>query len=201
MFFVIGLGNPESRYTGTRHNLGFAVADAIAGKLHISYKPGQGEYLIATGSARDSSLAIVKPLTYMNESGLAVQELQDHFGTAPDKMLVVCDDFQLPLGQLRLRLRGSDGGHNGLYSIIYHLQSDEFARLRCGIASVTMPKEKHLLADFVLDRFTTEEQPTVKTMIENAADACISAVTEGITKTMNEFNKKISKEEGSTNNQ
>jgi peptidyl-tRNA hydrolase, PTH1 family len=201
MFFVIGLGNPESRYSETRHNIGFDVADAIAGKLHVSFKPGHGEYLIASGSVADTSVAIVKPLTYMNESGLAVQELQEHFGATPDKMLVVCDDFQLPLGQLRLRLRGSDGGHNGLYSIIYHLQSDEFARLRCGIGSDSMPREKHLLADFVLERFTRDERLIVGTMIGKAVDACLLAVTDGMSKSMNEFNKKNSTEEDSTNNQ
>lgn len=201
MFFVIGLGNPERRYSETRHNIGFEIADAIADKLRVSFKPGQGEYLIASGNVAETSVAIVKPLTYMNESGLAVQELQDHFGATPDKMLVVCDDFQLPLGQLRLRLRGSDGGHNGLYSIIYHLQSDEFARLRCGIGSEAMPKEKHLLADFVLDRFTKEERLIVGAMVGKAVDACLLAVTDGMSKSMNEFNKKISTEEDSTNNQ
>jgi PTH1 family peptidyl-tRNA hydrolase len=201
MFFVIGLGNPESRYSGTRHNVGFDVADDLARHLRCSFKEGRGEYLIANARVGEIPLGIVKPLTYMNQSGLAVMEIQEEFGATAEQFLVVCDDFQLPLGQLRLRIRGSDGGHNGLYSIIYHLQSDEFPRLRCGIASPAMPKEKDLLADFVLEQFSKEERPVVDTMIGKAKDACILAVTEGMTKSMNEFNKKQQSEEELSNNQ
>jgi PTH1 family peptidyl-tRNA hydrolase len=201
MFFVVGLGNPESMYSGTRHNIGFDVADDLARHLRCAFKEGRGEYLMADARVGDTSLAIVKPLTYMNQSGLAVMEVQEEFGAATGEFLVVCDDFQLPLGQLRLRLRGSDGGHNGLYSIIYHLQSDEFPRLRCGIASPAMPKEKNLLADFVLEQFSRSERPVVDTMITKARDTCLLAVTEGMARSMNEFNKKQQSEEDLTNNQ
>ena len=139
MFFVVGLGNPEKRYTGTRHNIGFEVVDRLAQELCMQFNPGRREFLISQGSFRDQPLVLVKPLTFMNESGLAVMEIRDQFDARNEDLLVVCDDFQLPLGQLRVRLRGSDGGHNGLYSIIYHLQSEEFPRLRCGIASSAMP--------------------------------------------------------------
>ncbi len=201
MFFVIGLGNPESRYSGTRHNIGFEVADDLARHLRCSFKEGRGEYLIAKAQVSDAPLVIIKPLTYMNQSGLAIMEIQEEFGAAAEQFLVVCDDFQLPLGQLRLRLRGSDGGHNGLYSVIYHLQSDEFPRLRCGIASVEMPKEKSQLAEFVLEQFSKAERPVVDTMIGKAREACLLALTEGMEKSMNEFNKKQSSEEDLTHNQ
>jgi len=201
MFFVIGLGNPESRYSGTRHNIGFDVADDLARHLRCSFKEGRGEYLIANARVGETPLGIVRPLTYMNQSGLAVLEIQEEFGATADQFLVVCDDFQLPLGQLRLRLGGSDGGHNGLYSIIYHLQSEEFPRLRCGIASPAMPKEKNLLADFVLEQFSKEERPVVDKMIGNAKEACLLALTEGMSKAMNEFNKKQQSEEELPNNQ
>ena len=201
MFFVIGLGNPESRYSGTRHNIGFEVADQVARHLRCPFKEGRGEYLITHAHVGEAPLAIVKPLTYMNQSGLALMEIKEEFGATADQFLVVCDDFQLPLGQLRLRLGGSDGGHNGLYSIIYHLQSDEFPRLRCGIASPAMPKEKNLLADFVLEQFSKAERPVVDTMIVKAKDACLLAVTEGMAKSMNEFNKKQQSEEDLLNNQ
>ncbi|MCX6133570.1 MAG: aminoacyl-tRNA hydrolase [Ignavibacteriales bacterium] len=200
MFFVIGLGNPEGRYSGTRHNIGFEVADRIARRLRCSFKEGRGEYLIARGEAGETPLAIVKPQTYMNQSGLAVMEIQEEFGVTPEQFLVVCDDFQIPLGQLRLRLRGSDGGHNGLSSIIYHLQSEEFPRLRCGIASSSMPKEKDLLAEFVLEQFTAVERPVIDTMVDDAAQACLLAVTEGMARSMNEFNKKQSSEQDPTHN-
>ena len=190
MFFVIGLGNPERRYSGTRHNIGFDVADTLAQKLRCSFREGQGEYLLAQGSVDEVSLSIVKPMTYMNESGLAVQEIQEEFGVTPDQIFVVCDDFQLTLGQLRLRLRGSDGGHNGLYSIIYQLQTEEFPRLRCGISSSSMPQDKNRLADFVLEKFTAAERPVVDTMIGQAVQACLLAVTEGMAQSMNKFNTK-----------
>ena len=197
MVSVIGLGNPGRRYSGTRHNIGFDVADTIAQRLRCSFKEGRGEYLLAQGSVGDVPLLIVKPQTYMNESGLAVKEVQEEFGVAAGELIVVCDDFQLPLGQLRLRLRGSDGGHNGLYSIIYQLQTDEFPRLRCGIASSSMPQDKNLLADFVLEKFTIVERPGVDEMIGQAAQACLVALTEGMGQAMNKFNTRQSSESDS----
>jgi PTH1 family peptidyl-tRNA hydrolase len=199
MFFVIGLGNPESRYSETRHNIGFKVVEHLSRELRFSFKAGRGEYLIAQGVVNDRSLALVKPLTYMNESGLAVMEIREEFGATGDQLLVVCDDFQIPLGQLRLRLQGSDGGHNGLYSIIYHLQSDEFPRLRCGIASSSMPMDKSLMADFVLEKFSAEEDPALQQMIKRAGDACLLAHSEGMTAAMNEYNRRDASEEDSTN--
>jgi len=199
MFFVIGLGNPERRYIGTRHNIGFEVVDRLAQELCIQFKPGRGEFLIAQGSFRDQPLVLMKPLTFMNESGLAVMEIRDQFAARNEDLLIVCDDFQLPLGQLRVRLRGSDGGHNGLYSIIYHLQSEEFPRLRCGIASPSMPADKNQMADFVLARFTAEELPLVNEMVPQAKDACLCALADGITKAMNVFNKKTTLENDTLN--
>ena len=198
MFFVIGLGNPEKRYIGTRHNIGFDVVDCLAQELRMQFKPGRGEFLIAQGSFRDQQVSLVKPLTFMNESGVAVMEIRDQFEATNDELLVVCDDFQLPIGKLRLRLSGSDGGHNGLYSIIYHLQSDEFPRLRCGIASPAMPTDKNLLADFVLAPFTADELPVVHEMTTQAKDACLLALTDGVTKAMNVFNKKLASENDSS---
>jgi peptidyl-tRNA hydrolase, PTH1 family len=197
MFFVIGLGNPEKRYVGTRHNIGFAVVDRLATELQLRFKSGRGEFLIAEGTFRDHPLSLVKPLTYMNDSGLAALDIRDQFEVQNEDLLVVCDDFQLPLGQLRLRLRGSDGGHNGLYSIIYHLQTDEFPRLRCGIASSTMPADKNRMADYVLEKFAPGEQSAVDEMTQQAKEACLCALTDGLTKAMNIFNKKSASENDS----
>ncbi len=199
MFFVIGLGNPERRYSGTRHNIGFEVADAIAQELRTVFEAGRGDYHIASTRFREEELFLVKPMTYMNQSGVAVREVQEEFGASPDRLLVVCDDFQLPLGQLRLRLRGSDGGHNGLYSIIYQLQSEDFPRLRCGIGTAAMPADKKLMADFVLERFAKEEQPIVDEMIVRSKEACLLSLTDGLETAMNRFNKKIQSEEESSN--
>lgn len=190
MVAIIGLGNPGSMYDGTRHNVGFDVAEKLARELTIAFKPGKGEYLYAKCSFKNQEIVIAKPLTYMNESGVAVADIQERFDVPLEQLLVVCDDFQLPLGQLRLRAGGSDGGHNGLYSIIYQLQSDGFPRLRCGIGSVSLPKDKSLKADFVLDQFAPDEAKAVREMIERSKDACLSFVTNGLAQTMNIFNKK-----------
>jgi PTH1 family peptidyl-tRNA hydrolase len=191
MHCIVGLGNPGSQYEGTRHNLGFDVADEIANALHLRFKAGKGEYLLATGTVDDRPLILIKPLTYMNESGSAVLDVQEEYKIPIERLLIVCDDFQLPLGQLRLRPRGSDGGHNGLYSIIYHLQSDQFPRLRCGIASASTPKDKSLMATYVLEPFTREELPAVEAMKRRAKEACLTFVQRGLTPAMNLFNSKL----------
>ena len=188
MLFFIGLGNPGSQYDGTRHNVGFDIADALAETLKIRFKPGTGDYLEAFGAYQGSEIGLVKPLTYMNNSGSAVVEIQERYTVSTDRLFVLCDDFWLPLGSLRLRTNGSDGGHNGLYSIIYHLQSDSFPRLRCGIASESIPANKSSMADFVLDQFTRSEQPAVKEMVQQAKNACLCAATEGLATAMNRYN-------------
>ncbi|HCA81203.1 MAG TPA: aminoacyl-tRNA hydrolase [Bacteroidetes bacterium] len=197
MFCIMGLGNPEKRYEGTRHNLGFDVVECLAERLRIPFKDGKGEYLIALGDSAGTPVALIKPMTYMNESGVAAADVCEQLTVPLEQLLVVCDDFQLPLGHLRLRLRGSDGGHNGLYSVIYHLQSDGFPRLRCGIASPSMPKEKDRMAEFVLERFETAELLIVRQMVENAAEASLVAIRRGLTTAMNEFNKRVTPEEDS----
>lgn len=187
---LIGLGNPGSQYDGTRHNIGFDIVEEVARTARLRFVPGKGDYLYAQGSLEQIPFLLVKPLTYMNESGSAVTEVLEHFRLSPDDLLVVCDDFQLPLGQLRLRLKGSDGGHNGLYSIIYHLQSDLFPRLRCGIASSFTPTDKARMARYVLEPFAREESANVKKMIRRGSDACCTVLTEGLTQAMNQFNSK-----------
>jgi PTH1 family peptidyl-tRNA hydrolase len=188
MVLVVGLGNPGRSYEGTRHNLGYEVVDLLARAAGTEFKPGRGEYWDAPCSLKSIDVVLLKPTTFMNDSGVAVQDALERYGIAVDQLLVVCDDFQLPLGTLRLRPRGSDGGHNGLASIIYHLQSDEFPRLRCGIGSPAMPADKELMADFVLTRFTPEELPAARTTAERARDACTVCITEGFGTAMNQFN-------------
>jgi PTH1 family peptidyl-tRNA hydrolase len=130
----------------------------------------------------------------MNESGLAIAEFLEYQQIALDHILIVCDDFQLPLGTLRLRKSGSDSGHHGLASVIYHLQSDQFARLRCGIASESMPDKKWKMKEFVLETFPGTEMKTVEYMVERARDACASFILHGIDQAMNTFNTKPSEE-------
>lgn len=187
MFALIGLGNPGAEYDGTRHNLGFRVIDAISALFKARLTSG-GEYLKGIVTVDGNRSLLVKPLTYMNNSGSAVVDVMKYYRIQPEKMLVICDDFQLPLGTLRLRAKGSDGGHNGLRSIIYHLQSEEFPRLRCGIASDAMPKRKSEMARFVLSEFEESEKSVVENMVIRARDAAITFVAEGLPAAMNKFN-------------
>ena len=185
---MVGLGNPGSQYESSRHNVGFEVADAIVESCRSEYRAGTGDYVMAAARFGGMTLGVLKPLTFMNNSGDAVRHAQERFEIPADRCLVVCDDFQLPLGQLRLRASGTDGGHNGLYSIIYQLQTEDFPRLRCGIGSPHMPVEKSQKASFVLSAFERDELPAVRAMIQRARDACLAVLTDGLAAAMNTFN-------------
>ncbi len=183
---IVGLGNPGVKYKNTRHNLGFRVVDFLADKKRKRFKPGKGDYLFCEIDPRkESQLILIKPVTYMNLSGEAVVEALDHFGLARDNLLVLCDDVNLPLGKIRIREKGADGGHNGLKSIIYHLNSFEFARLRMGIGNAPGDMD---LEEFVLQEFDEPEQKTVERMIEKACTAVENALTWGIEDSMSRFN-------------
>jgi peptidyl-tRNA hydrolase, PTH1 family len=188
VFLIIGLGNPGSQYAGTRHNVGFEVVDLLAEKHNTKFKGGRGEFLKAEFSDGGEEILLIKPLTYMNDSGVAVMEVLDNIEIPLERILIVLDDFQLQLGTVRIRLAGTDGGHNGLASVIYHLQSDRIPRLRCGIRSELMPVTRDEKIDFVLSLFASGEQTTVRTMIQTAGDACMMAATESIEQAMNRFN-------------
>lgn len=188
MHFIIGLGNPGGEYDGTRHNIGFAVIDALCERLNNRLFAGRGEYLISFTTYQGRKIGLVKPLTFMNNSGTAILDLVERFKAQPENMLVICDDFQLPLGQLRIRQRGSDGGHNGLYSIIYHIQKQNFPRMRCGIAGNNLPRRKTEKTQYVLSVFENGEKDIVKDMIANARNASLTFISEGITAAMNKYN-------------
>jgi PTH1 family peptidyl-tRNA hydrolase len=188
MVLIVGLGNPGNEYTWTRHNAGFLVADQFAASLDAPFHTGKGEFWLAQCSLKNIDITILKPVTTMNKSGIAVQEYMEQQQLGLENILIVCDDFQLPIGTIRLRKNGSDGGHNGLSSVIYHLQSDQFARLRCGIASVDMPAEKSRMKEFVLEIFPESELNILTKMVEQARDACLSFITDGIDQAMNKFN-------------
>jgi PTH1 family peptidyl-tRNA hydrolase len=181
------LGNPGYEYQNTRHNIGFEVIDALAQQFGITLSAGKGEYLIGTKQIESKQIILMKPLTYMNNSGTAVKEVVEDYALDPHQLLVVVDDFNLPIGKIRFRERGSAGGHNGLYSIIYQLRSNNFPRLRCGIASDTMPKNKSDLADFVLSSFTNEEKKVVNQLIIKARDAVINATIKDLQTASNRF--------------
>jgi PTH1 family peptidyl-tRNA hydrolase len=190
MHLIVGLGNPGNEYFRTRHNVGFMVADQLAVSVNTQFHAGKGEFWLAQCSLYNVEVTILKPVTYMNDSGIAVLEFVEREQTPFENILVVCDDFQLTLGTIRLRKTGSDNGHHGLSSIIYHLQTDQFARLRCGIASASMPLEKSKMKEFVLESFPESELSIVENMIGRAKDACKSFILDGIDQAMNSFNAK-----------
>ena len=185
MHLAIGLGNPGLPYAFTRHNLGHRVIETLSRRMAIALKATQGPCLLGTGYLDDAPVGLARPTTYMNESGRAVAFLRGHLGLSLDEMLIICDDVNLPLGKIRLRRSGSDGGHRGLESIISTLSSADFARLRLGIG---FPGEGQDLISYVLEKFEQGEQSLVAEMVELAADATRSCFREGIESTMNRFN-------------
>lgn len=185
---IFGLGNPGRKYAETRHNAGFMVLDVLARQLHARFRHVPGRFVLRKEFA-GHDLVLVKPLLYMNESGVAVQE---QLREEPDDFLVVCDDLALPFGRLRLRPKGSDGGHKGLGSIIYHLGRNSFPRLRFGI-DAPGPDEDGV--DYVLEPFPREQAARLPEALDRAADACLTLVTSGLQKAMNRFNPAPGEEE------
>jgi peptidyl-tRNA hydrolase, PTH1 family len=189
MKLVAGLGNPGAKYAGTRHNVGFVVVDVLAARAGgpSGFEAAPAEALQRRwrrGEAGD--LLLVKPLTFMNLSGEAVGALMRYYRISVEDVLVVCDDVNLPLGRLRARGSGSEGGHNGLRSIAQHLGSIDYARLRVGVGR---GDDRRDLADHVLARFDPEEQPGIEAAIARAADAVEVWSRDGLATMMNVFNR------------
>jgi PTH1 family peptidyl-tRNA hydrolase len=180
---IVGLGNPGANYLLTRHNVGFLVLDAWADEEEVDFKDERAQFSQAVQPA--SGERLVKPTTYMNESGKAVAAWLDWLKLAPADLLVVVDDVALPLGQIRLRPDGSSGGHNGLKSLETHLGTDRFARLRCGVDAVPAG---WTLERWVLSRFRPEEEDALGLMIRSARMAIECCQREGIAVAMNRFN-------------
>ena len=178
---IFGLGNPTRRYVATRHNAGFMVLDALAARLRCRFRMYPDREVARRQFAGDD-LVLVKPLLYMNESGGVIRKQLER---KPDRLLVVCDDMALPFGRLRLRPQGSDGGHNGLGSIISHLGRSDFPRLRIGIDA---PARSSDGIDYVLEPFPEEQAALLPEVLERAADACIAVVTQGLERAMSRFN-------------
>jgi len=187
MFVVVGLGNPGSEYEGTRHNVGFGVIDAIARQLEVRFRTFR-LHKSALGRRHGSDIVLVKPMTYMNNSGEAVSSVLNETGADLSALIVCCDDLHLPLGTLRLREKGSDGGHNGLASVMSELGTDTFIRLRCGISGETAPPPGEANADYVLSDFSRAEFDTITDMTSRATAGVLTIVRSGIDKAMNNVN-------------
>ncbi|MGK7929934.1 MAG: aminoacyl-tRNA hydrolase [Microcystaceae cyanobacterium] len=186
---IVGLGNPEPKYDKTRHNIGFEVADQLATKWLCNWQNQrrfQGLLSEAKGK-RGDKLYLLKPLTYMNRSGQSVRAVVDWYKLPPSSVLVIYDDMDLPLGRLRLRLSGSAGGHNGMKSIISHLGTQQFPRLRIGIGKSGQNKET---ISHVLGKFSPQEQETVSKVLDLTVEAVETGLKEGIEKAMSLYNNK-----------
>jgi peptidyl-tRNA hydrolase, PTH1 family len=195
MRLVVGLGNPGSEYTGTRHNVGFEAIEELADRYCISVKKRAHRAVLGDGTISGQRVILARPMTFMNLSGEAVASICRMYKILPPEVIVIVDDIALPIGKLRLRLKGSAGGHNGLTSVERHLYTQEYPRIRIGVGSA-MPGR---MVDHVLGKFKPQEREAVADAIERAADAVEMALAEGFEKAMNRYNQDLpsAREEGS----
>ena len=186
MYIIAGLGNPGDKYHHTRHNIGFDVLDALADRHDIGISIAAHQAMTGKGYICGEGVLLVKPMTYMNNSGDSIVQLTDYYKTeVSDELLIVYDDIDLPVGSIRIRPAGSAGGHNGIKSIIARLGTQDFARLRIGVGA----KPEHMdLVDHVLGRFDTENRARIDETIDIACDAIESYLCEGVSMTMNRYN-------------
>ena len=184
---IVGLGNPGAEYEQTRHNVGFMAVDVLAEKAKITLSPDRGPALAGSGRYRGRPLSLVKPLTYMNRSGSAVRHHMKKLGLSSRDVLVLYDDLNLEPGIIRIRQKGSSGGHNGMQDIIDVLGTDDIPRVRIGIGNNFSRGRQ---ADYVLSAFRDDEVEVISEAITNAGDASLLFIREGIVAAMNRFNKK-----------
>ncbi|HZC79775.1 MAG TPA: aminoacyl-tRNA hydrolase [Ktedonobacterales bacterium] len=186
MKLIVGLGNPGLRYARTRHNAGFDTVDIIAAREGWPWDARKARSLLASGFIGDQKVTLAKPQTYMNDSGLAVGELVRFYKLDLADLLVISDDLDLPTGKIRLRPGGSAGGQHGLESIIHHLSSSAFARIKIGIGRPTSGRMENI--DFLLSAPHGDERLTLQAACESAADCALCWVTAGVQEAMNTFN-------------
>ncbi|WP_089318901.1 aminoacyl-tRNA hydrolase [Pontibacter ummariensis] len=186
-YLIVGLGNIGPEYAKTRHNIGFMVLDYLAQKLGSASFEVSRHAFVTEIKAKGRTFVLVKPTTYMNLSGKAVGHYLNSLKLPPEQMLVITDDIALPFGKIRIRAKGSPGGHNGLKHIEQTLGNNNYPRLRFGVGD-DFSKGKQV--DYVLSTFSEEEEPELQTLIEKSADAVIAFGTIGLERTMNQYNTK-----------
>ena len=187
MHIIIGLGNPTEKYQATRHNIGWDAITRISDDYNIPLNFKSHKAICGKGYMEGEKVILAQPITYMNLSGESVRELVDYYKVTPEDIIVIYDDISLDVGQLRIRTKGSAGGHNGIKSIINHLGTQEFPRIKVGVGD--KPKGWDL-ADYVLSRFSVEEQTDIREVLKDTSDACKLILTSGIEAAMNQYNKK-----------
>ncbi len=188
MFIIAGLGNPTDKYTNTRHNVGFRVIDELAKKNNIPLNNKKFKAICGSGVIGGNRVLLLKPQTYMNNSGESIREALDFYKVDPEsELLIIYDDISLDVGQLRIRAKGSAGGHNGIKSIIAHAGTQSFSRVKVGVGEKPAGFD---LADYVLSAFPEAERKVIQEGIEDAARAVELLLNEGIEAAMNQYNKK-----------
>lgn len=192
MYLIAGLGNPTKEYDKTRHNVGFCVIDVLADKYGIDVSEKKHKALCGRGVIEGQKVLLVKPQTFMNLSGESLRAASDYYKIEPQDMIVIYDDISLDPGQLRIRLKGSAGGHNGIKNIIAQLGTQEFPRIKVGVGAKPPRMD---LADYVLSRFSAEDQKRMEEAFREAAEAAVSMMTDGAERAMNHFNTKKKAEE------
>lgn len=185
MKIIVGLGNPGSKYAGTRHNIGFMAIDKIADAFLIPVETKKHKAEIGKGKIGIETVVLAKPQTFMNNSGQSVRELADFYKVEPEDIIVLFDDVSLEVGKLRIRTKGSAGGHNGIKSIISHLGSSDFPRVKIGVGERPAWQD---LADYVLGRFTKDEIPVMDDATNRACEAVYTMISKDIPTAMNEYN-------------
>ena len=189
MYIIVGLGNPGRQYENTRHNIGFDVIERLAGQEHIVVLEKRHRAIIGKGFVEGQKCILAKPQTFMNLSGECVRQLLDYYKVDETTgLIVVSDDVSLEVGQIRIRKKGSAGGHNGLKNIIAHLGHDSFIRVKMGVGE---KPQGYDLADYVLGHFTSQERKVMDQAAERAAEALCAIIARGTDAAMNEFNGKV----------
>ena len=188
---IIGIGNPGSSYQFNRHNAGFILVDYFAKLNSINFIPSKNNYYQASGTINQDNYVLIKPTTYVNKIGIAAAEVVENFNLPHEDLLIICDDVYLDIGSFRVKLSGGDGGHNGLSSIIYHLNTIDFPRIKIGVGRSTEEKK---LADHVLSDFNVEEEPILTNVLKNSSTLINEFITGGTNK-MLEANSKLFNEE------
>ena len=185
MYIIAGLGNPGTKYAATRHNIGFDMITFLCDKYDISLSNKEGYALTGRGYIEGQKVLLVQPQTYMNESGRSIRALKDFYKVEDEDIIIVCDDINLDLGQVRIRPKGSAGGHNGLKDIIAHLGTQEFARVRIGVGDRA---DGSNLVDHVLGRFSKEEDAMIRDVFALAEDGILKIINEDVDAAMNSVN-------------
>lgn len=190
MHIIIGLGNPTSKYDGTRHNIGFDSITRLCDDYHVKLDTKKHKAIYGAGVIAGEKVILVQPQTYMNLSGESVRELMDYYKVTNEQILVIYDDISLDIGQLRLRKKGSAGGHNGIKNIISQIGTDEFCRIKVGVGEKPANWD---LADYVLSRFDREDESIIRDSLKRVSDACYDILANGFDFAMNRYNQREAK--------